>query len=32
MMKNGIKNDNKNFADCDDTHVLVKWGDHYKML
>ena len=25
------KNDNKNVADSDDTHILVKWG-HYKML
>ena len=27
------KNDNKDFADCDDTNILVKWGEgHYKML
>ena len=30
-MKNGIKMA-KNVADIDDTHNLIKWGGHYKVL
>ena len=31
-MKNGVKM-TENFADSDDSHILLKWGrGHYKML
>ena len=26
------ENDSENVADNDDGHIMLKWGDHYKML